>query len=290
MNKALIGILTIVLITSILIPSVFIADSTSNTTYFLDYTITYNSHYSGKFLTSSCKEAVMNINITSTKISSNKYNNTIKISGYIYTNSSSSFMTSVNNETIHCSFNFTTKFPVTKEITIFNLSKILNMTFNISKELKIFNITINYKINYEPNGTEEVTFNGKPYTLDSYKALLSLDAEGQNKYVNVTYSSTMEGNILTFQKGILYKVYLTGESYKNITFHSFFNTYSKGNETLCIILKNTNIKLDSVMMMNNTNQNSVNTVKQDQIKPEEFLIPAGIIALIALGVILVRKF
>jgi hypothetical protein len=158
---------------------------------------------------------------------------------------------------------------------------------DITNEFKIFNITVNYKINYQPNGTESVIFNGKQYTLDSYKAFLNLSALGKNKYVNITYTSTMIGNILTFQKGILYKLYLTGESQKNITFYKFLNTYSKGNETLCILLKNTNIKLDSVMM---PNQENVNSTQQESIKPEEFLIPAGIIGLLAAALILIRKF
>ncbi|BDC19527.1 hypothetical protein [Acidianus sp. HS-5] len=290
MSKIIAGLTTLVLISSLLMSSVLIASTTN--TYFIDYTITYHSHYSGKYLTSSCKESVINLNITSTKISENKYNNTITITGYIYTNSSSPFMMSVNNMTIHHTFNFTTKFPLVKEITIFNISRLLNITLNISKELKVFNITINYKVNYQPNGTEKTVFNNKTYTLDSFKAFLSLAAEGHNKYFNTAYSSTMEGNILTFQKGIFYKLYLTGESYKNITISNFMNIYSKGNTTLCVILKNTNIKLDSVTthgMDAPTTNNSANN-GQTEIKPEEFLIPAGIIALIAAGIILIRKF
>ncbi|MUM64256.1 hypothetical protein D1867_03100 [Acidianus infernus] len=289
MSKIVVGLATIlVLISSAMLPTIFMANSSSST-YFMDYSINYHSYNSGKYFTTSYKESSINLNITSTKINSNKYNNTIIITGYIFTNYSSPLMTSVNNETIHYVFNFTSKYPLAKEITIFNLSSLLNMTLNITNEFKIFNITVNYKINYQPNGTESVTFNGKQYTLDSYKAFLYLSALGKNKYANITYTSTMIGNILTFQKGILYKLYLTGESQNNITFYKFLNTYSKGNETLCILLKNTNIKLDSVMMPNN-NQENVNSTRQESIKPEEFLIPAGIISLLAAALILARKF
>ncbi|AEE93907.1 hypothetical protein Ahos_1021 [Acidianus hospitalis W1] len=288
MSKIVVGLATIlVLISSAMLPSIIMANSSSSTTYFMDYSINYHSYHSGKYFTTSCKESLINLNITSTKIGNNKYNNTIIVTGYIFTNYSSPFMTSVSNKTIHHVFNFTSKYPLAKEITIFNLSSLLNMTLNITNEFKIFNITVNYKINYQPNGTESVVFNGKQYTLDSYKAFLYLSALGKNKYANITYTSTMIGNILTFQKGILYKLYLTGESQKNITFYNFLNTYSKGNETLCILLKNTNIKLDSVMM---PNQENVNSTQQESIKPEEFLIPTGIIGLLAAALILVRKF
>jgi len=286
MSKIVVGLATIlVLISSAMLPSIFMANSSSSTTYFMDYSINYHSYHSGEYFTTSCKESSINLNITSTKISNDKYNNTIIITGYVFTNYSSLFMTC--NKTIHYVFNFTSKYPLAKEITIFNLLSLLNMTLNVTNEFKIFNITVNYKINYQPNGTESVIFNGKQYTLDSYKAFLNLSALGKNKYANITYTSTMIGNILTFQKGILYKLYLTGESQKNITFYNFLNTYSKGNETLCILLKNTNIKLDSVMM---PNQENVNSTQQESIKPEEFLIPAGIIGLLAAALILVRKF
>lgn len=290
MSKIVVGLATIlVLISSAMLPSIFMANSSSSTTYFMDYSINYHSYHSGEYFTTSCKESSINLNITSTEIGNDKYNNTIIVTGYIFTNYSSPFMTSVSNKTIHYVFNFTSKYPLAKEITIFNLSSLLNMTLNITNEFKIFNITVNYKINYQPNGTESVIFNGVQYTLDSYKAFLNLSALVKNNYVNITYTSTMKGNILTFQKGILYKLYLTGESQKNITFYNFLNTNSKGNETLCILLKNTNIKLDSVMMPI-SNQENVNSTQQESIKPEEFLIPAGIIGLLAAALILVRKF
>lgn len=283
-------VLATILTLSAIVPSIFMTyASTQPNTCYIDYSIYYHSTYSGKHSTT--KVLSINLNITSTKISNSKYNNTIIITGYEFTNYSSPFMSSTCNKTIRYTFNFTSKFPLVKEITIYNLSNLLNMTLDITKEFKILNISVNHKINYKPSGTESVTFNGEKYTLDSYKASLYVNASGTNKYANISYTSTMVGKILTFQNGILYKLYLTGESQKNITF-KFLNIYSKSSETLCIVLKSTNIKLDSVKATGNTNVKTESSVasSQNTIKPEEFIIPAGIIGLLASSIILARRF
>ncbi|AWR97485.1 hypothetical protein DFR86_07930 [Acidianus sulfidivorans JP7] len=309
------------LIPLLLIPLSF-ASVPHNTTQYAYYSISYTktanltaTHNMSNIKGSLAINASINLNISSTSLSNGKFNDTISIIGYVYheinANISGLLVSSAHNTSIDDKISFVSNYSIENITEILSLLNMFNITYHKVGNTTFDNITVLYSINLAKVGEMTVILNGVKYTGYEYSVNGSITTMSTPASKYMIYSeSTDNGTIVSLNNGLVYSASLSGQGITNVKF-MIFNMTGKSNDEISVKLLSTNVKnsnsmggimppivkTSSVQQTSQSNAhtsqitsgNSQITSKANSISIKDIIIPAGVIASIAVLIILIRK-
>ncbi|NON63048.1 hypothetical protein, partial [Acidianus sp. RZ1] len=249
----------------------------SNGTQYIVYSISYNSVSNSTFYSSNTQMDV-HVNISSTSVG-DKYNNTITITGKYFTNSTMMAMAYTLNKTINFTVHYLSNESLITKMEKMNLTQILNFTIQKMNSFSAYGISYQYNLTYKPNGTETVMFNGKSYTVNSFKLyeqnqLTTNFGHSKNHGLALKSYGIVQGNALVFTNGILYSANINSNSNSTGFFGKIMSESS-----LNIKLLSTNLPLPN----SNALDSIMNTMTSNKLILSEIVASiAGIIGFVFL--------
>ncbi len=256
----------LLLIIPMLFAPLLFATSSPNYQY-VQYEINYSSMTQSTHYNST---TALNLYVTlnSTKVSSNQYENMIKIVGNVTVSTSgqhhlrmkfvtSRFFMNKNNFTkqINLTYQFKSNFSVVAKLEKMNFTTILNFTKNVLYNFTSNMLNVTYNFTYKPIGLTAISFNGVKYVGKEFAYTVNSTANSNisgifNFGMKYSYENHMEGNIKTFVQGLIYSVNMHGIS-KTISSYNLGmfngNQTTVKTESLEVMLISTNIPLGDPM-------------------------------------------
>jgi hypothetical protein len=253
----------LLLIIPMLFTPLLFASPSSNYQY-VQYEINYSSMTQSTHHNSSTALHLY-LTLNSTKISSNQYENMIKLIGNITMTSSSNhfrmkFVTSkfMNNnftKKINFTYQFKSNFSIVSKFEKMNFTSILNFTKNIMYNITSNTLNMTYNFTYKPIGLTVIQFDGVKYVGKEFVYNLNATAKYNssgifNMGISYNYENQMKGDIKTFIQGLIYSVNMQGMSKITTSYNlGMFNANQTTlkTESLQIMLISTNIPLGDPM-------------------------------------------